>query len=192
MFLHDAEYRTKSWQRRHSPEAIATHGAWRWAGMRRHQERIEEIVCAAGFVIDFGGTDGPLGLGSTIVDVKSYTTIDAIAGESAEVLFTSHCLEHIDDVDSIAQVCNDKVMPGGHIICHVPAWTCRRWRAEVYSNPNQTAPHVTTFKLSLDTTPFLINDKSVDRLPLFHHTTIELAEHCGDDSIMVIAQKDTA
>lgn len=189
MFLDDAELKTESWRLRHSPEAIRTLGVWRWKGMQRHMDRILGL-CAGKRVIDFGGADGPLGLGAIIVDNKYDTFLDDQL--PADVLFTSHTLEHCTDLTGILRDIADKVLPGGYLIAHVPAWTCKRWRAGEYSNDRQT-DHRHTFALAGDNDRFSYSGEFIDvhflDTLMAKHFDIQLAEHCGDNSIMVIGRK---
>jgi hypothetical protein len=187
MFLDDAELKTESWRLRHSPEAIRTLGVWRWKGMQRHMERILSL-CVGKRVIDFGGADGPLGLGSIVVDQKAtIKTLDDVPG-LVDVIFTSHCLEHTENPAGIIGQCEHKLVAGGALVVHVPAWTCKRWRAEEYGNPAQN-DHLWTFYLSTDNPlPWREIQHSAYAIDLMIHD-IELAEHCGDNSLMVIGRK---
>lgn len=193
-FLNDAEYRTASWRRRHSPEAIAQLGVWRWKGIQKHAGRILDLICGKR-VIDFGGADGPLGFGSIMVDEKAnYKTLDDVPGP-VDVIFTSHTLEHLDApapwLDNacsrlVSGGCNEREEPveGGRLIAHVPAWTCSRWRQDEYHNPRQPNGHKTTFSLG-EATPC----DATNILGMLTSFDIELAEYVGDDSIFVIARK---
>lgn len=182
MFADDAELKTESWRLRHSPEAIRTLGVWRWKGMQRHMDRILAL-CVGKRVIDFGGADGPLGLDSVIIDNQIGRYLDD--EKPADVVFTSHTLEHCTDLSGIIKDISDKVLPGGYVIVHVPAWTCKRWCAGQYHNDRQS-DHRHTFCLSVE------NDRPqgtpIDAM-MAKHFEIQLAEHCGDNSLMVIGRK---
>lgn len=186
MFLDDAELKTESWRLRHSHAAIQTLGAWRWIGVQRHALKILDI-CRHGPVIDFGGADGPLGLGSVVVDLKAaYRTLDEVPGHAAAV-FTSHTLEHSEDLYGTINAIADKLVPRGWLICHVPAWTCTRWQAGSYANANQETPHRHTFALIGD-------DVEADNLTcidsvLSERFELSVCEHCGDNSLMLIGRK---
>jgi hypothetical protein len=184
-FLHDAEFHTESWKRRHSPEAIAQLGVWRWKGMQQHAGRILDLICGKR-VIDFGGADGPLGFGSVVVDEKAkHKTINEVDGQ-VDVIFTSHTLEHLEGtaLPKWMLAATTKLRYGGYLILHVPALTCKRWRHDVYHNPRQPNGHKHTFTLdgqdSADATNICSEICNLD---------IELAEYVGDDSILVIARK---
>ena len=184
MFLDDAQLRTASWRLRHSPEAIKTLGVWRWKGIQQHMDRILELCCGRR-VIDFGGADGPLGLGSTVVDLSAERkTLDDVPGP-VDVIFTSHCLEHVDDLGGTLAAFYAKLSTGGHVIIHVPAYTCGRWRAGCYASETQTK-HLHNFSLSLGAVgvPFTPIDLEVGKL-----FGVIKAEYCGDNSIFIIGQK---
>jgi hypothetical protein len=185
VFLDDAELKTESWRLRHSPEAIRTLGVWRWKGMQRNMERILAL-CVGKRVIDFGGADGPLGLGSIVVDSKAeHKSLDDVPG-LVDVVFTSHTIEHLQDVAAWMATAATKLYPGGCLIAHVPAWTCKRWQAGEYHNDRQT-DHQWTFALWYDWRPTI--EIAINKLIEDAGFEIELAEHCGDNSLMVIGRK---
>jgi len=190
MFLDDAEQKTESWKLRHSLAARATLGVWRWKGMQRYMDTILGL-CIGKRVIDFGGFDGPLGLGSIIVDPKAECkTLDDVP-DLVDVIFSSHTLEHVNDLEGTLRAFYNKLVPGGHVIIHVPAWTCKRWRAGGYDNPAQEEAHKWTFCLHNDGSA---GPEPVDYVPLdstirCHFGHLIDVRHCGDNSIMVIGEK---
>lgn len=185
MFLDDAQQCTESWKLRHSLIARAMLGVWRWKGMQRHMERILGIIDGR-TVIDFGGADGPLSPYASVVDIQGgeYKTLDEVPYRP-DVIFTSHTLEHIRDIHGMIEQFAEKMEVGGYLICHVPAWTCERWRPSQYKSGTQT-PHLHCFCLMVE------NERpqgvAIDYL-IVRRFVIELAEHCGDNSIMVIGRK---
>lgn len=186
--LHDAEKRTASWRMRHSPEEIKRSGAWRWLGIRRHSHHIMDLVLGKR-VIDFGGADGPLGIGSIIVDPKAeHKTLDDVPGQ-VDVIFTSHTLEHLCDLRGALNAMVSKLVPGGVMIVHVPAWTCKRWRSGNYDNPNQDSVHRRTFCLLKDDVDNTCEGSVVIDLLLREWFHLFVAEHCGDDSLLLIGSK---
>ena len=188
-FLHDAEYRTESWKRRHSPEAIAQLGVWRWKGIQSHSTQILDAICGKR-VIDFGGADGPLGFGSIIVDAKAEAkTFDDVDGR-IEGVFTSHALEHLDDPQAWLESAYARLDSGVCLIVHLPANTCRLWRAGQYANPNQPSGHRHTFCLSTDLgLPEGEWWDRIDSMVSMAGFDLELVEYCGDDSIILFARK---
>ena len=187
-FLHDAEFNTESWRRRHSPEAIKQLGVWRWKGIQDNAVMIlSEIVGKR--VIDFGGADGPLGFGSEILDQKNEGNNPVYAYQTVDVIFSSHTLEHIGSIEKLLSTFKDWLKSGGCLIVHVPSYTCVRWRAENYSNPNQSENHHHTFSLHISPIfldhPVEVIDITLKKLGF----NIEFAEYVGDDSILILGRK---
>jgi hypothetical protein len=188
-FLHDAEHRTESWKYRHSPDAIAQLGVWRWKEIQENASAILGIICGKR-VIDFGGADGPLGFGSIVVDEKvEHKTLSDVQGE-LDVIFTSHAIEHLEDAKKWINDAFANLNRGGVVIIHVPAHTCRRWRKGSYANPNQASEHKHTFALSTDVgLPDGDWYDRIDSMVSLAGFSIESCEYVGDDSILVIARK---
>lgn len=190
-FLHDAEHRTESWKRRHSPDAIAQLGVWRWKGIMDNAGRILDLIVGKR-VIDFGGADGPLGFGSIVVDEKAERkTLNDVDGQ-VDVIFTSHTLEHLEQPEVWLKEAAAKLTDGGHLIIHVPAFTCKRWQKEVYNNPNQPNGHKHTFSLwpscTTDATTQL-GGVVADAMSLESVNDLYEADYVGDNSILIIARK---
>lgn len=188
--LHDAEFRTESWRLRHSPEGIALLGAWRWKGVAGEREYIEQRA-ALGKMIDFGGSDGPIGNDAVVVDRDAnIKTLADVSGEYNTV-FTSHTLEHCSDLAKTLEEISLVLTDAGVLIAHVPAWTCLRWRAGCYSNPKQSVTHYRTFGLTSDVlaADYCARYVDLDRRIQTIVGPIIRAYHCGDDSLMIIAQK---
>lgn len=179
-FLHDAQFITESWKRRHSPEAIKQMGAWRWKGIQNHASMIINEILGKN-VIDFGGRDAPLGFGSTIIDQG-----DSIDLCWSDVVFTSHTMEHIEDISGVLKKFYTVLeRDGGVLIAHVPAFTCERWRSGIYRNEKQT-DHVHTFCLTEHSAS---GYTCIDKLITDAGFNIEFAEYVGDDSILVTARR---
>ena len=180
MFLHDAQDRTESWKRRHSPEAIAIYGAWRWKGIQDNASAIFNEF-HGNLIMDFGGKDGPIGFGSWVCDKE-----DDPENFFPDVIFSSHTIEHISDASGIIKDFYRWLgKEGGCLILHVPAYTCERWRAGSYHNEKQS-DHLHTFCLSQDAeTGF----ECIDRMVAEAGFDIEKAEYVGDDSILIIARR---
>ena len=185
VFLDDAELQTGSWQLRHCPSAIERLGVWRWRGMLDNMTRLLPLIVGRR-VIDFGGHDAPVGFGALVVDRRGpLYSLDEIRGE-AETVFTSHTLEHVVNLPGILDALADKLLPGGSLIVHVPAWTCTRWRAGDYSNPRQS-DHRHTFALTTGERPEMPH-RCID-LEVARVVKVTFAEYVGDNSILVIGAK---
>ncbi len=201
--LHEMEQRTPSAVMRHADLAPLL-GVWRWRGVWKHRDTVlGELEREGARVLDFGGAGGPLGLGSMVVDLKeqdvngktvSFRSLAQVrafrTGEPiASCVFTSHALEHMPDLDGALAQIHDALRPGGLLIAHVPAWTCVRWRAGVHTSPD-FAPHVWDFGIE-DVAPIegLRAYTNIAARVAAAGPAVELAEYCGDDSIMVMGRK---
>jgi predicted SAM-dependent methyltransferase len=102
-----------------------------------------------------------------------------------DVIFTSHTLEHLDDVKGWLLQARERVNANGVLVIHIPAWTCERWRADQYDNPMQPNRHRHTFCLARDAIPGYC---AIDKL-LAESDWNVAADYCGDDSIFLIARK---
>ena len=188
------------WDKRHStPEARAIYGVWRWRGMYEYREVLVPEFEAANFVIDYGGALGPLGLGAVIVDQEEYDVwgnptyslanlrsipmIHEGNQAGADIVFTSHTLEHVEDYEGTLRMLVDAVAPGGLFIAHVPHVSSEWWW------PENKEGHLRTFGCSAyhdgrEGMRFLCDD--VDRDDNFD---IEINRRCGDGSMLVVARK---
>lgn len=187
--LHEAEERSASYVFRHATCASAL-GAWRWRGMQAMRER---LCAVSGNIIDFGGAASPLGLGSLVVDRAERDAYGrdvhstSMRGLRAPVVFTSHTLEHCEDLDGTLAEIREALMPGGYLIAHVPAWTCVRWRAGVHTSSDYGA-HRWTFGLG-ESEPGLQNYTAIALAVAWVGLDVVSAAYCGDDSIMVVAKR---
>lgn len=169
-------------------------GIWRWRGMQEYRDEILEILEGGQNVVDFGGAACPLGLGATVVDLLPrdgagwpvrYRSIGSLPTK-ADVVFTSHCLEHIEPLDDVLSEIKEGMTSGGCLLVFVPAWTCERWRAGVHENKLYN-DHAWTFALSGDdSVPELERLKFIDEV-IGKQFTIEKAVYCGDNSIFIKA-----
>lgn len=189
--LHEAQEQSRSYVFRHATAASAL-GVWRWRGMPGVRDL---LIAAAGNIIDFGGAAAPLGLGAMVVDTAprdahgQAVLVSSLTYCKAPLIFTSHTLEHVPDLDATLEQITSALMPRGTLIAHVPAWTCERWRAGVHTSSEHGA-HRWTFTLA---------GEGIDTMHVWHNTsinarignflTVERAYYCGDDSIMVVARR---
>jgi SAM-dependent methyltransferase len=156
-------------------------GAWRWPAVFEHRYLISNHVFDADQVgIDFGGWQGPIGGFSTIIDIALGNSLDNIRNNSLDYIFTSHTLEHVNNIiDTLMKMCN-KLKDGGKIMIHVPSYKKGDWRAL------NDKDHNYTFMLSgtkdfrtyeLDT---ILHDIGFD---------IIIAKYTGDWGIFIYGQK---
>lgn len=184
-YLDDAEAYTVDWQIRHSPQARSALGAMRWKGIWDNWHHIRELLDIH-TTLDFGGADGPLP-GCDVCDIqgeRKWSRLEDIPSGAYGCVFTSHTLEHCPDLGwTLAEF---ERIGARSVIVHVPAWTCVRWRADRYCNPNQGTPHVHTFKLAGDDYADAVE---IDTLIRSRWPCVSFSEHCGDNSILVLAAK---
>ena len=193
---HEAQNETRSYRYRHY-EMQHTLGAFRWRGLQKHLDQVLALVDADDRrVIDFGGAACPVGLKTEIVDRLD---IDATgrpvpyhdiseAPDGLDGVFSSHALEHVEALDAVLQAIHDKLRPGGTLMVHAPAFTCRRWRAGVHTNALY-ADHHWTFGLRDDTKPEgLENYRDLDSL-LDAYVELHTVDHCGDDSLFLVGTR---
>ena len=196
--LHEAETATKSFLFR-AFEAEEQLRTWRWRGIQENLELILELIDDPDkLVVDLGGAASSFGLGSVIVDQLPfdaegkkvpYASLDELP-RKADVVITSHTLEHIPDLDRELRRIRDSLRLGGRLVALIPAFSCERWRVGTHSHAD-FGDHVWTFGLS--GTPNLpdglINYVNFDEM-LAPYFTVEKAEYCGDDSIFAVARRD--
>ncbi len=122
---------------KHSAEVLQQVGAWRWPLVSKHRDRILELI-KQDYVIDFGGSAGPIGYGSLVVDRQSHHVgLDDVPGD-ADCIFTSHTLEHVVDLRCCLAALFAKLRLFGHLIVHVPSFANAGLRAENWPHHGQT------------------------------------------------------
>ena len=195
---HEAETATKSFLFR-AFEADNMLRAFRWRGIQENLDLVLDLIMgSSGTVVDLGGAASPFGCGSVIVDRLAYdadgnevpySSLSELP-EQAEVILSSHTLEHIPELDEELERIRAALVPGGTFVAHIPAFTCTRWRAGNHANA-LFGDHVWTFGLS--GTPSvpegLVNYVEFDVLA-GRYFKVESAEYCGDDSIFVVARRE--
>src|SRR3954451_14862251 len=113
--LHEAETNTKSFIFRsfQVPERLR---AYRWRGVQENLDLILDLIDDdSKYVVDLGGAASPFGLGSVIVDQLpldcygnpiQYSSLEQLP-EKADVVITSHTLEHIPPLEDVLQQVHD-------------------------------------------------------------------------------------
>lgn len=191
--VNSAELRTRNYRYRHGNRGLL--GAWRWLGLLENRDMLIDTFFNHK-VLDFGGARGPISPNADICDIRKndctgrdvkYQALDGVPNESYEYVWSSHTLEHIEDIVSTLLGLRDKLEPGGKLILHLPAYTCERWRADSFP----TIGHRHTFCLSADRDDawgckYLV---AIDILAS-QYFTVERAEMCGDNSIFMVLKRD--
>lgn len=191
---HEAQNETKNFLFRHHTSRSEL-GIFRWRGMQKYKNRIIDLIENNENVVDFGGAACPLGFGSKLIDLLEtdmygqkvpYQSISDI-DKKIDVLFTSHTLEHLPDLNGFLQVARSGTKSGGVWILHCPSLYCERWRSGNHKNDLYN-DHVSTFGLSGTKCPEgLLNYIELDGL-VAKYAKIEHLDYCGDDSIMIFAR----
>ncbi len=156
-------------------------GAWRWKGIMENYKLVAKYVYDEDKVgIDFGGSDGPIGGCTKIIDIKEHNSLDDVSDNSLDYIFSSHTLEHIKDIIYELEIMYCKLKKDGKIIFHVPSYKKRVWRAG-------TSPrHHHTFKLS-ETDDF--EAVEIDEVLKAIGFDLTIAEYCGDWGIFIFGEK---
>jgi hypothetical protein len=169
----------------HRPETLRMVGAWRWPCLQKHRERVRDILLQ-GEAVDFGGAAGPIGYGASVVDYGAPIKRLADLDFQPMSIFSSHTLEHLDDLNATLDEMVTLLKPGGFLLAHVPSWRVEHWRSGKWPHHNYTF-FLTQDRLALET----VKDSSWRALDAAFTTrglAILLAhDHCG--SILVVGQK---
>jgi len=162
--------------------------------MYQYKDYILNIIQNKDIIVDFGGAACPLGLNSVVVDFLKedlygnkvkYNNLNDIKSQ-IDVIFSSHCLEHIEDIPQILKTFQSKMKENGNLLIFVPAWTCKRWRYGTHKHSRYN-DHKWTIALSNDNSSELKNIKKllyIDTL-ISNFFNIKICEYCGDNSIFI-------
>lgn len=195
-YKNDAEERTDDFKYRHGHKPYRRDkvnkvlGAWRWKGLYQHRNRIVEILSGRG--VDFGGGACPISKDAVIVDLLEkdiygrkidYKSLDDLDFEP-DYIFSSHCLEHIQDIESVLKNTKDTLSSEGKYILHVPAYSCKRWLPKFHKNRNY-GDHVWCFYIGDKPDGEYENLIAVDKL-VEKYFDLSVCEYVGDNSIMII------
>jgi len=195
--MHEAQNETKNYLYRHA-EVNEKLGIFRWRGMQKHMQLILDTIdgISPDKVIDLGGAACPLGFNSTIVDFLEkdawgrkvpYKYIENYPNK-VDVVFTSHTLEHIDNLEEVLGNVHQQMNNGAKFIAHIPSFYCERWRVGIHKNRSYN-DHAWTFGLAETEAPKSLKKyKEIDTL-LARFFNLEIVEYCGDDSIFIFGEK---
>ncbi|NBG65880.1 methyltransferase domain-containing protein [Acidiluteibacter ferrifornacis] len=195
-FVDDAEQRTKNFMFRHMKHHKIL-GGWRWKGLWQYREQLIPIIFNENIKgIDFGGANGPISLTIPIVDFAKKDSFNRVVKYNSlteldflvDFIFSSHTLEHIEDLDLIFSQMNEKLNDEGQLIFLVPAYSCKRWNSGVHIN-KKFNDHAWTFYLSKNKPDHNFKKLNAFDLSVGRHFDVKVAEYVGDNSIYVLAKK---
>ena len=194
--IHEAQNKTMNFCFRHF-EANKELGVFRWRGIQENLDTLLPILInPSKCIVDFGGAANPLGFNSILVDQAQFDIYNrpvnyhslAEINSRVDVIFSSHCLEHILPLNETLEMMARALDPQGLVLLHLPSFSCERWRAGIHKNIKYN-DHVWTFGLkNTAIAPDLVNYINIDDL-VSQHFKIKEAKYCGDDSIFIIAEK---
>ena len=202
------EFIQQSWEIRHSKLGREMYGAWRWLGLYQMRWWIyENIICKCDKILDFGGAQGPFGYSSVIVDIAKtdiynnpvkYSAISEFPSASVDVIFSSHALEHVDDIDRLIQCMGTVLKHGGYFIANVPdTRNAKHWHPDnrpehkrIFSKHEEYLPMIKDERLGYEEQQ-RHPDIKVVRLDFILTEAFDILfnEYVGDCSIFVIARK---
>lgn len=165
----------------HSAEARKQIGAWRWIGIQEHKLTLVQILSHK-YVIDLGGSAGPFGYGSVVVDPEGELPCLYDAPPAADAIISSHTFEHIPDLSCLLLAIIGKLRPGGHLAVFVPSYRYKTLRADVWPY------HCHTFCLLADEPD--CRATPLDGL-LMSAFDISTAVHTSDNCLFVAGSKRT-
>lgn len=164
-------------------------GAWRhWASYKNRDLILEYTHNPKLKGIDFGGAKGPISPYADIIDIANKAkfglkikspTLDIYTDNSIDYIWSSHALEHVDNLVEVLQKMYDILKPNGTILFLLPAYTCRRW---IPSNFNS---HKCIFCLSGDYS----NGINIEFLLKRIGFSLKECYYCADNSIFIHGNK---
>jgi len=208
-FINDAEQWSPNYYHRHNTIRKKL-GTWRWKGIFQFRDILSPIIFNPDFRgIDFGGSQRPISYDVDIVDVEhtddlgrpvKYHSMDDLDFKP-DFIFSSHTLEHLDDLDFYLKKMKEKLKPEGYFISLIPSYTCKRWHANTGNwmgneakdgSPGALAAlHKHTFVLSKTNWEFLglenTNIVEIDT-KIKQYFKLDIVEYTGDNSIFLFGK----
>ena len=194
--LYEASTYTLSYRFRHH-DCLPVLGAFRWRGMQEHLETVlEHVADTSKLVVDLGGAGCPLGLGSIVIDKLKrdatgqpvrYSSVSEV-GQPIDTLFSSHCLEHIYELDDALQEMQRSLKPDGVLLVFVPSYSNEGWRFGAHDN-KRFGSHQWTFGLNSDGLSLGLQRYLDIDVVLARYFSVECAQYCGDDSIFCVCRR---
>lgn len=173
-------------------------GVWRWMFAYQYRDLIAKYVFSDLKGVDFGGALGPVSKDVPICDEMEYDIIKRpvrykkLPENEFDYVFSSHTLEHIQNIDDIVIDIYNSLKNGGKLILFLPSITCKRWNAGDHCSGIANS-HVWDMYLSGH-----IYEKYYRDFPQFIEIDTYLkkyafkilkAEYCWDNSIFIFAEK---
>lgn len=207
-FHYDAEPRTANYTHRHNVIRKKL-GTWRWKGVFQFKDILSPIIFSKDLRgIDFGGSQRPISYDVDIVDVENtddlgrpvkYNSMDDLDFKP-DFIFSSHTLEHLDDLDFYLKKFHEKLKPNGHFITLIPSYSCKRWHANTGNwmgneatkgTPGALAAlHKHTFVLNKTNWEFMgLNSPVEIDTKLKEYFNLKIIEYTGDNSIFILGTK---
>lgn len=158
---------------------LKSYGAWRWLSLFQYRHFLVDLIFSDKEGIDFGGQGSPIGGNTRIVDKdrRRYLTLDDLRDNSLDYIYSSHTLEHIDNLDETIKKLYNKLKNHGELVIIVPCYKCVRWRK------GNTKSHLWTF--SLEDNGYTRIDEMIKDAGFY----ILMAKYCWDDSIIIVGEK---
>lgn len=194
--INSEEYKNLNWHdwdSRHNEDMQKKYGVWRWAGIFENRELILKEIGENRIILDIGGALAPIGFGSFVIDTLPSTIqgepvisgrVSDVENENVDMIFSSHCLEHIKYIKETLHMWSEKLVSGGSLVLHVPSINGSR-----YWHPDVKPEHFWLFCLK-DYAPRDIKKiVPIDYLLEQIDFRIEVAKYVGDNSILVISRK---
>lgn len=194
----DYEYRHGIGKYRKMPNGKKELGAFRWKGIFEHFNYINKFIKEKK-CLDFGGAACPISKSVPVLDLLKdrfdggrveYNSFESL-DYNPDFIFSSHCLEHIQDINNILYQMNNHLSNDGVIFLHLPAYSCKRWRPSYHKN-KRYGDHVWSFTLSEDNQKIEKTDidKNIEIDVLCkQYFNVTDAKYCGDNSIIIIGKK---
>jgi SAM-dependent methyltransferase len=180
---------------RHGEAYKKQYGVFRWKGIYEYKDYLlKQLLDPENrTVLDLGGSLSPLGFGSTIIDILEqdlfgrpvmYNNILQYDG-TADIIFSSHMLEHTHNPMGELSAWKDKLKLGGLLILHVPSI-----HGIQYWHPLVKAEHQWIFMLGGENKYKAMTESrimSIDKV-VGEEFRLEWAKYCGDNSIFLVAR----
>ena len=158
-------------------------GAWRWKGIFDNRKIVMRHIFDPNQIgIDFGGYKGPIGGYTKVIDILSHNSLDDLEDNSLDYIFTSHTLEHVNEIEHVIETMYKKIKDGGKLIILIPSFTKEVWRAYIAED------HIHTMKLADD----ILNHYKVPENPPYKEHLIEIDTLLEKYGFKIIIAKHTS